>query len=139
MIENTEYYVERIASGRMTAEQAYIDADSAMKYYAEGYPISDEDLAELTRAWNFLAHMVARKVTEQANVNNDREVFARAVQEAFIRKFDRELADPEVAIDVPTGTELRPGDPENCLGGDNHPEYPLCCDGCDHLEDCFTR
>ena len=37
-------------------------------------------------------------------------------------------------IDV-TGTELTPGDPRNCLGGDNHPERPLCCDGCDY----YTR
>lgn len=42
------------------------------------------------------------------------------------------------AIDV-TGTELTPGDPENCLGGDNHPEYPLCCDECDHFLKCFPE
>lgn len=38
-------------------------------------------------------------------------------------------------IDV-TGTELTPGDPHNCLGGDNHPEHPLCCDNCDYFLDC---
>ena len=41
-------------------------------------------------------------------------------------------------IDV-TGTELTPGDPQNCLGGDNHPEHPLCCDECDYYLACFPE
>jgi hypothetical protein len=44
----------------------------------------------------------------------------------------------EKVID-PTGTELTPGDPWNCLGGDNHPEHPLCCDECDHYLACFPE
>ena len=44
----------------------------------------------------------------------------------------------EKVIDV-TGTELTPGDPQNCLGGDNHPEHPLCCDECDYYLACFPE
>ena len=39
-------------------------------------------------------------------------------------------------IDV-TGTPLTPGDPAACLGGDNHPDHPLCCDECDYYLDCY--
>lgn len=50
------------------------------------------------------------------------------------------LRTPDVpVIDVQTGTELRPGDPGQCLGGDNHPEHPLCCDGCDCYLLCFPE
>lgn len=69
------------------------------------------------------------------NCEKDRELFAKALQEAFIRKFEADLAEP--IIDVPTGTVLTPGNPDECLGGDSHPEHPLCCDGCDYLAACY--
>jgi hypothetical protein len=40
-------------------------------------------------------------------------------------------------IDPLTGTELTPGKPDECLGGDNYPEYPLCCDECDFYLACY--
>ena len=43
---------------------------------------------------------------------------------------------PKKVIDV-TGVELTPGDRDTCLGGDNYPEYPLCCDECDYFLLCF--
>lgn len=39
-------------------------------------------------------------------------------------------------IDI-TGTPLTPGDPRSCLGGDNHPEHPLCCDNCPYYLECY--
>ena len=45
---------------------------------------------------------------------------------------------PEKVIDV-TGVELTPGKPDECLGGDKHPEYPLCCDECDYFLLCFPE
>ena len=45
---------------------------------------------------------------------------------------------PKKVIDV-TGVELTPGDRDTCLGGDNHPEYPLCCDECDYFLLCFPE
>lgn len=41
-------------------------------------------------------------------------------------------------IDV-TGTPLTPGKPSECLGGDHHPEHPLCCDECDYFLQCFPE
>ncbi len=45
---------------------------------------------------------------------------------------------PEKVIDV-TGVELTPGKPDECLGGDKYPEYPLCCDECDYFLLCFPE
>lgn len=78
---------------------------------------------------------------------SDLELFAQACREAMVRRYGRvltpselaeraRLAESEKVIDI-TGTELSPGDPESCLGGDNHPEHPLCCDECDFYLACF--
>lgn len=41
-------------------------------------------------------------------------------------------------IDV-TGVELTPGDPQNCLGGDKHPDFECCCDECDFYLQCYPE
>ena len=70
-------------------------------------------------------------------MEKDRELFAQALEEAFIRKFDAELAEP--VIDVQTGTELTPGDPENCAGNGKEDPMTCCCDGCDYLASCYPQ
>ena len=45
----------------------------------------------------------------------------------------------EKKIIDPTGAELRPGDPRNCQGNGQHPDYECCCDECDHYIDCFPE
>lgn len=47
--------------------------------------------------------------------------------------------EPKAKIMDITGTELTPGKPNECLGGDNHPEHPLCCDECDCYLACFPE
>lgn len=58
------------------------------------------------------------KETAKDPCAENRKLFAQAVREAFIRKFEAELADP--VIDAQTGIEC-------------------CCDGCDFLEACFPE
>ena len=41
-------------------------------------------------------------------------------------------------IDV-TGAELKPGDPENCQGNGEHPDFECCCDECDYYLACFPE
>ena len=65
------------------------------------------------------------------------DLIAAAVPAVVADEAEAFLSQP--VIDVQTGTELIPGDPQNCLGGDDHPEHPLCCDGCDYLEACFPE
>lgn len=42
-------------------------------------------------------------------------------------------------IDVQTGTELRPGDPEACAGNGKEDPMACCCDGCDYYLACFPE
>lgn len=85
----------------------------------------------------------------QVTYAEERALFAQACRDAMIKRYGRVLttaelaekarqAEAELVIDV-TGTPLSPGDPQNCLGGDNHPEYPLCCDECDYMADCYPE
>lgn len=41
-------------------------------------------------------------------------------------------------IDI-TGAELAPGDPENCQGNGEHPDFEICCDECDYYLACFPE
>lgn len=72
-----------------------------------------------------------------SNLEKDRELFARAIREAWDRKIDAKLADAEPAIDPQTGVELRPGDPDHCKGNGKHDGVECCCDGCDHYLACY--
>ena len=40
-------------------------------------------------------------------------------------------------IDVQTGTELTPGDPERCAGNGKADPMACCCDGCDYYLACY--
>ena len=44
----------------------------------------------------------------------------------------------EKIIDI-TGAELRPGDPKNCQGNGQHPDYECCCDECDYYLECYPE
>lgn len=39
----------------------------------------------------------------------------------------------------PTNAELHPGEPENCQGNGNHPDFEICCDNCDWFLLCFPQ
>lgn len=58
--------------------------------------------------------------------------------EEIKRGLEEALAYEKGVLD-PTGTVLSPGDPQGCLGGENHPEHPLCCDNCDHFLKCYPE
>ena len=45
----------------------------------------------------------------------------------------------EKKIIDPTGAELKPGDPENCQGNGEHPEFECCCDECDFYLQCYPE
>ena len=47
--------------------------------------------------------------------------------------------DPVTEIDPWTGTELRPGDPENCQGNGKEDPMSCCCDGCNFFLACFPE
>lgn len=64
-------------------------------------------------------------------MEKDRELFAKALQEAFIRKFEADLAEP--VINIPTGTMLKPGAPEHYPGrGYYHPDFECRREGSNH-------
>ena len=44
---------------------------------------------------------------------------------------------PEIDIDPYTGAALHPGDPDNCQGNGEHPDYEICCDNCNYWYACF--
>lgn len=61
-----------------------------------------------------------------------KKLFGQALAQAFIEKFDEELAEEQ-------GIELTPGDPERCKGNGKHPGIECCCDECDYYTKCFPE
>lgn len=53
------------------------------------------------------------------------------------------LSEMEKLVDMrfkdPTGAELAPGDPDNCQGNGEHPDFEICCDECDFFLKCFPE
>ncbi|MBQ8372242.1 MAG: hypothetical protein IJX38_04840 [Clostridia bacterium] len=41
-------------------------------------------------------------------------------------------------IDIATGVELTPGEPDDCLGNGEH-GFECCCDECDYYLLCFSE
>lgn len=45
----------------------------------------------------------------------------------------------QTVIDVQTGIELAPGDPERCKGNGKKDPMSCCCDACDYLAVCYAQ
>ena len=53
-------------------------------------------------------------------------------------KYSSIVNDFPIEIDI-TGTPICPGHPKICLGSGEFPGFPLCCDECDYLGECFPN
>lgn len=72
-------------------------------------------------------------------MKDDRELFKQALSEGLSQHFDDVVANAPV-IDLQTGIELTPGDPDgSCLGNGLHEGYECCCDECDYLALCMEK